>query len=294
MPASVNAKLTFWGMHDMSVPRDPTARDRWDHLRERVTRSTSATARALRSDYHCDEVLAANGPSEVQYWNDTDRRSHAAQIVDGRLHVGTDLVNESKSKGLCSRHWFSDKLRFGYVLGRGESGEKSLYLFKPQEGKTHHSSPMAGRPVIDVGMMTILNGQVAYIEHKSGHYKPNPEQVHHTLDYLENKGMNLSGVYYSCHVPRPSFDVTTISPAYFSNLVDAKVVAIHDASRLHETKSFESSLFEVPRGSDIEDVTRLLAPRELVPGHASPDPHGDAALMREPAQARARVISMER
>lgn len=236
----------------------------WDALRERLMHQNPRTAAGLRPECPMKDVSELDGESDVIYWSDEDRRANETIVIDGRLHQGADLVGENNSKALSSRHWFSEKLRFGYVLAHAGDGERSLYIFDPEQTGMKHSSPLAGSPVLDAGMMTISNGQVAYIEHRSGHYMPNPEQVHHTIDFLASQGVSLSGVYFSEHIATP-WDLPDI--------VQDGAVTLHDISILHGTASLEKSQLHIEYGTALEDVTRLPACREGATrdtGRASP------------------------
>lgn len=233
------------------------ASERWKHLREHVVRPAAPTARKMRHDYHLREVLATNGPHTVKYWDDDNRTAGELRIVAGQVQLPSDLIDLGHITDASCRLWFRDDLRVGYVLGRDTNKENTLYAFRHTPGWEHHSSPMAGRPVIDAGMMTILGGRIAYIEHKSGHYKPNPEQVFRTLNHLKAAGVDLNGVYYSERVPRPGYGSDEVSPGYLRRLVDSGAVTLYHAKALQETKEFESSRVEVPPEARLEDVTRL-------------------------------------
>lgn len=264
----------------------PNELSHWAALRERVGRASAPTRRSLRPEYHRTELLAAEGPSNVHYWNDAERAAGRVSFVNGRLQLDGQLLGGSKATRICSRHWFDERFRFGYVLSRDDDGAMSMYLFKPDVGETHHSSPVEGRPVVDAGMLTVVNGKVAYFEHKSGHYKPNREQVLHTLHFMKKNGVDLSGVYCTDHIPRPSFIDTTISPEYFANLVEGGHVPLWDASRLYQAKSFDGARFDVPRGADIEELTRLRV--ALEPTRGAEQGAGRACGMDSSAQQAAR------
>jgi hypothetical protein len=242
----------------MPEPENRAASERWNHLREHVVRPAAPTARKMRPDYHLREGLAMDGPHTVKYWDDDDRTAGALRIVAGRVQLPSDLIDHGHITDPSCRLWFRDELRVGYVLGRDINKKNTLYAFRHTPGWEHHSSPMAGRPVIDAGMMTILDGRIAYIEHKSGHYKPNPEQVFHTLNHLTAAGVDLNGVYYSERVPKPDdYGSEQVLPGYFRGLVDSGAVTLYHAKALQETKEFVSSRVAIPREETLEEVTRL-------------------------------------
>lgn len=143
----------------------------------------------------------------VQYWNAEQRQMRRIFGNNGRLVQGNDVpVNsyggDSRVAILShTENWQNNQL--GYVLGKGEDGQKELILFKHTVDYIHHSTPFSGRGVLDAGMMSVAHGHVAYIENKSGHYRPNIEQKMHTLNYLKEQGLSLDDVFLSERAPMP-------------------------------------------------------------------------------------------
>jgi hypothetical protein len=107
---------------------------------------------------------------------------------------------------------------FGWVM---DPDRKTLYLFEPDKAwgvnadnewellpyetaKTkliagdivaahviHHSTPVAGMPVLGAGLLQISNGQLTMINESSGHYRPDAEHLHASLSALEEQGAQL-------------------------------------------------------------------------------------------------------
>lgn len=70
-------------------------------------------------------------------------------------------------------------------------------------GKFHHSSFLAGSSIIGAGeIQTDSTGAVTAIVNRSGHYKPGPEEMLHTLYVLERRGVDLSKVTLYMHMPQ--------------------------------------------------------------------------------------------
>ncbi|MEX3776950.1 RHS repeat domain-containing protein [Pseudomonas sp. MYb118] len=109
--------------------------------------------------------------------------------------------NTATTDVTVSSNWLSDEGRVGYVLGMNENKQPELAIYSPQLNVVHHSSPFAGRPVLDSGMMSISNGGVAFIENSSGHYQPLIEQKLHTLNFLRKNGINLEDTFLSEFIP---------------------------------------------------------------------------------------------
>lgn len=77
--------------------------------------------------------------------------------------------------------------------------DKKLYLsnYMSQEGQggaIHHSSIVAGAPVIFAGELMVLDGQIEKISMRSGHYKPTEKALEKFLTYLEERGIELSNI----------------------------------------------------------------------------------------------------
>ena len=58
----------------------------------------------------------------------------------------------------------------------------------------YHSSYVSGADVICTGCLTVVNGKLTYINNRSGHYKPPPQQVQIVLESLGVRGVDLSQV----------------------------------------------------------------------------------------------------
>ena len=72
--------------------------------------------------------------------------------------------------------------------------QKFYISFKAQPGKIHHSSLLAGRPILCAGEMLIFQGQLRYINNRSGHYQPPPKSLKKVLEFLEKQGVDLKKV----------------------------------------------------------------------------------------------------
>ncbi|MBD9586150.1 RHS repeat protein [Pseudomonas sp. PDM03] len=150
----------------------------------------------------------------VRYYNQQQRAErHMPHTVEAgiiRRSTGSQ-ANYDKAGITSSLDWIKSPGYFGYVLALNEHNAPELALFKPARNKTYHSSLFSGRPVLDAGMMVITSGAVAFIENKSGHYRPRMEQKLHTLNFLKQGGMNLKDIFVSERIP-DSFKTTEQPP----------------------------------------------------------------------------------
>lgn len=114
------------------------------------------------------EILAANG---VLYLDKHDASAyHLVNIKKGKLYLGDQLLDSSDALELGPHDSkpVSSK-RAIYVISQDGKLYVSKYSFA---GKFHHSSFLAGAPVISAGMMVVENGVIKSINDQSGHYLP--------------------------------------------------------------------------------------------------------------------------
>ncbi len=225
----------------------------WDLLRGRIMKSPAR--RSMQKEYFCEIVDGG-----VKYYSADERRGCVVAFVNGVAHAGGQLINPQSSRVTSSRSWFNPVLHFGYVLGYDESHGKKLYVFRHEVGRFHHSTIFSGRPVIDAGMFSILNGRIAYIEHKSGHYKPNFEQLKHTLMCLKLSGVDLQRVYVSRYIPTPSL-LDPVTPDWFDICLENGTAALHLASDVLGSQNYNAIPKIAVAGDEFfEDVTRVRWP----------------------------------
>lgn len=168
----------------------------WAALRDRVVRSSlySSVDKSYFSEW------AEGG---VVHMPEAERSLHAVEVMGGKVRRGGWALNPQATFVTSSQTWFKPLQRFAYVLGFDENHKKALYIHRHEVGLFHHSTTFAAKPVIDAGMMSIVNGRVVYIEHKSGHYKPELSRMLATLQFLKAGGADLKTVFVSRFVPPP-------------------------------------------------------------------------------------------
>jgi hypothetical protein len=74
------------------------------------------------------------------------------------------------------------------------SPNRTVYSASHNVGQFHHSSFLAGGPVLAAGEWAVNNGKVVAITAKSGHYKPDEKMFYQILWTLKRRGVRLTGV----------------------------------------------------------------------------------------------------
>ena len=66
-------------------------------------------------------------------------------------------------------------------------------------GKFHHSSMSGGRPLLGAGSISVVHGKISIVTAWSGHYRPSHTAFAYVIDYLRDRGVDMSCVcqYYS-------------------------------------------------------------------------------------------------
>jgi hypothetical protein len=69
---------------------------------------------------------------------------------------------------------------------------KLWLTFDHRYGRVHHSSLVAGEPVIAAGEMLLEDGHLLSISNESGHYHPGPESIDVAFTILKLMGVKVS------------------------------------------------------------------------------------------------------
>jgi len=151
----------------------------------------------------------------IKYFSEEERQLYLVSVKRGLLHTaenklltssagavvrGKPITRETPST-TSAANWKSTQMAYVLSWNPNAPNEKQLFIFPYKFREVHHSSGLGGGRVLDAGMMTIYKGKIAYIESKSGHYKPNMEQKIHTLNLLKTFGVDLSSTFISNFIP---------------------------------------------------------------------------------------------
>ena len=123
----------------------------------------------------------------VRYVTDPAERARMKLYVrDGLL---TDLAGQ-RLDPLTDVHPSRDGLAI-FVMDR----QRDIYVsFDHQQNRFHHSSILAGKPVLAAGDMTILDGKLLEISNSSGHYRPPARSLKVVIDRLTELGVDMTSV----------------------------------------------------------------------------------------------------
>jgi insecticidal toxin complex protein TccC len=198
------------------------AKERWDRLRNallpetRPERLIHPRLGSRRAPENVGENLS--DPSRVtkfshqfqgvEYFDSARQAEYTVTIKDGLIYssgengkpLNTTALKKTSGELKQSTNGLNWKYsQMAYVLKWNSEfpNQKELVIFPHRVNSLHHSSGAAGGRVLDAGMMTFAKGHIAYIENKSGHYRPWMEQKLHTLKFLRKAGVDLSHTFIS-------------------------------------------------------------------------------------------------
>lgn len=214
----------------------------WRRLRETVVPVT-AGLKFDRKSYGFESFSSntlAGVERSVRYFDASERKECSCVISGGKIQVSGEPFNPQKNLATSSKTWFREQDRFAYVLARTSVGEKpQLFIFKHIEGEVHHTSPVAGGNVLDAGFMSIRNGNVAYLENRSGHYKPAIECKLHTLAALKDGGADLSKIFVSERVEQwDMFGNSLVADEEAIDLAFTNKHPLYSAAQVFEQRCF--------------------------------------------------------
>ncbi|MDD2058592.1 hypothetical protein N5D52_21655 [Pseudomonas sp. GD03860] len=223
----------------------------WAALRDRVIRSSVYAS--VDKDYFSEWA-----EWKVTHLSAQQRSAYAVVVKGGKVWREGRVLNPQSNYLASSETWFKPLQRFAYVLGFDAAHRITLYVHRHRVGSLHHSTTFAGRPVIDAGMMSIVNGRVVYIEHKSGHYKPELSRMVATLQFLKRAGADLKTIFVSRHVPPPSFIDPVVTPEHFDIVLENGVVALYTAENVLNARQFDfMPRVKVDSNTFFADVTEV-------------------------------------
>lgn len=71
-----------------------------------------------------------------------------------------------------------------------------MYLGRKRKGRFHHSSFVAGAPIVAAGKMVVKQGRILAIEPHSGHFKPARGSLAALREMLERKGVDVDAIAF--------------------------------------------------------------------------------------------------
>ncbi|MDD2058593.1 hypothetical protein N5D52_21650 [Pseudomonas sp. GD03860] len=224
----------------------------WVALRDRVVRSSLYLS--VGKDYFSEW-----GRGAVVHLPESLRGIHSVGVLGGKVWREGRPLNPVSNFVSSSDTWYESKQRFAYVLGFDAAHKITLYMHRHDVGVFHHSTTFAARPVIDAGMMSIVNGRIVHIEHKSGHYKPEFPRVQATLQFLQRAGIDLKSVFFSPSIPLAlRFDVICDPRTFSRFLHDGKLVLYVADDVVNAPDVYATPVVTVSKGRLFRDRTKIV------------------------------------
>ncbi len=157
----------------------------------------------------------------VEYMDSIRREDYRIDFAGGRLWSKINGVREPFETGNCATAFMG--VRYGmamFVI----SPDEVMYAGEQQVGKRHHSSFLAGGPVLAAGELGVSGGVIKSINNSSGHYRPCDEHSYNMLRFLRRRGVNLATFDCSLEgsIPRRAIEVYDELRKKFSNLVQGQ------------------------------------------------------------------------
>ena len=151
--------------------------------------------------------------SELMYLSDQEALACRLHVKEGRFWIRGghgDLVRFDCSgedfkldyeKGITNKAYLgvennNNKGVAGFAMGHNRHIYASFHANRGgvPKGRFYHSSYLSGGDVLCTGCITVVEGNLTYINNASGHYAPSPQQLSLTLQALRALGLDISGV----------------------------------------------------------------------------------------------------
>jgi hypothetical protein len=108
------------------------------------------------------------------------------------------------------------------VAGFAMATNRDIFAMKHKnynmaKGSIYHSSYLNGREVISTGCLTVVAGELKYINNWSGHYQPKPRQIYLVLRAFQTLGVDLTNVMVECQRKGRS-TIRLLAPEFMSRI----------------------------------------------------------------------------
>lgn len=109
------------------------------------------------------------------------------------------------------------------VAGFAMATNRDIFAMKHKnynmaKGSIYHSSYLNGREVISTGCITVVAGELKYINNWSGHYQPKPRQIYLVLRAFQTLGVDLTNVMVECQMPTGQPKIRELAPDFMDNI----------------------------------------------------------------------------
>ncbi len=132
-------------------------------------------------------ILRQKDTAKVVYDRDlTAQGMTRIRFSGGRLFWDDNHLNPLDTTRMVTH--FSGPGYAIYVMSK----EGNIHVSSHSVGHRHHSSLLAGGNVAGAGELKAINGWLAYLSNKSGHYRPNLDHLIQTLHQLDKHGVPMT------------------------------------------------------------------------------------------------------
>ncbi len=184
------------------------------HLRDKAILMTD-------HGYHLDREIEADKESNLVYLTDEEALAYRLEIDNGKfwlrnLGAGPDefkLADCTDTKYREASNTAYQPLAhgpvvpnghgvFGYAMGVNRKIYAKDHVADDTKKKySFHSAYLSGNEVLCTGCLTIVEGELTYIDNSSGHYAPSIQQLKLAVESLVALGINADRVTVGCINP---------------------------------------------------------------------------------------------
>lgn len=169
---------------------------------------------ASRANQKLHVDASGNSVPQLCYLTDEEALACRLHISDGKFMIinaqgalepfdcsGPEYKATSKTKTKTPNTAYQGTERNGNlgVAGFAMGLNRHIYarkhsLYAGPKGSFYHSAYLEGREVLCTGCLTVVNGELTYINNSSGHYQPQPKQLALVLQALQSQGIDIGKV----------------------------------------------------------------------------------------------------
>jgi hypothetical protein len=145
--------------------------------------------------------------SRLAYISDEEALAFQLHVEDGLLKIidhrgqlvpfdcsGGNFKKKSNT-ALLGTERNGNKGVAGFAMGLNRNIYARFHSnYDAAKGSFYHSCYLEGREVLCTGCITVVNGELRYINNWSGHYKPSKQQLSLAVQALQALGVDISGV----------------------------------------------------------------------------------------------------
>ncbi|MEX0731840.1 MAG: hypothetical protein WD057_13680, partial [Aquisalimonadaceae bacterium] len=127
--------------------------------------------------------------SKVKYLDEAERQRYRVTIHNGKMYDSRGQPFDTSSGATAFGGGAQGRAMF--VMDHCGNIFASNYQ---AVGKFHHTSFLAGQPVAAAGEIEVRDGEIKFVNRRSGHYQPTASQLNQVLHQLHESGVSMNGV----------------------------------------------------------------------------------------------------